>query len=62
MIESVGYTVDGVVWLKVTIQVEGQTSMGVLTMTPQMTREVTKTLLEAADKAESVMAQQGRLQ
>jgi len=53
MIESVGYTVDGVVWIKLVMEVEGQKSMGVLTMTPQMTREVTKTLLEAADKAET---------
>ena len=56
MIESVGYTVDGVVWMKLIMDIDGKKSVGVLTMTPEFTRDVTTKLIDAANKAEASLA------
>ena len=52
MIESIGYTEDGFVWINVVFEQNGQRGTLVLTMPPDRVREVSKTLLTAADGAE----------
>jgi hypothetical protein len=52
VIESIGYTEDGFVWMNIVFEREGQKGTIVLTMPPNRVREISKTLITAADGAE----------
>lgn len=53
MIESMGYTKDGIVWLKFLMDINGTESSGILSITPDYARSLSKSLIEAADKADA---------
>jgi hypothetical protein len=54
MIESIGYTGDGQVWLRMVLDINGQGMTGTLMLKSPFAREVAKKLIEAAEKAEMV--------
>lgn len=51
MIESIGYTNDGMVWMNVAVEHQGQRGTMVVTMTQDQAREISHDLITAADEA-----------
>ncbi len=51
MIESVGYTEDGLVWMRFAMQINGEKSSGVLQMYPDEARNLSDSIVEACDEA-----------
>ena len=52
MIESIGYTDDGFVWVNILFNRTGENESMLLTMTQGKAREISKMLIVAADEAE----------
>ena len=52
MIQSVGYTDDGRVFVNIRIDQEDNHGTIVLTVTPEFAKRVSKNLIEAAEEAE----------
>lgn len=52
MIENIGYTHDGMVFMSLKIEHEGQHGTFVMTMTPQMAKNASEVLNQAAQEAE----------
>ena len=52
MIQSIGYTEDGIVWMQMGLEVNQETHTGTLMLTPEMARQVSIKLTDAADLAE----------
>lgn len=52
MIETVGYTNDGQVWVRMILNVNGEQMTGTLMLKPEFARQVAKHLVDSADKAE----------
>jgi len=52
VIESIGYTEDGMVWVNVVFDNQGQKGTIVLTMAHNRAREVSVALTQAAEEAE----------
>jgi hypothetical protein len=52
MIESIGYTSDGQVWIRMVLDVNGEKMTGTLMMKAAFAREIAGKLVEAASKAE----------
>ena len=51
MIDGIGYTEDGQVWMRLVIEINGQRGNGTLILKPDFAREVAKSLITSADKA-----------
>lgn len=54
MIESIGYTSDGQVWVRMILDVNGEKMTGTLMLKPSFAQEIAAKLTEAAGKAEVV--------
>lgn len=52
MIESIGYTDDGLVWVRLIMEVNKERQSGVLILTPEMARDVSGKLVQASNGAE----------
>lgn len=52
MIESIGYTNDGMVWMNVVFEHQGQRGNLVVQMTQDRAREISGVLINAANAAE----------
>lgn len=52
MIETIGYADDGSVFIRLAMEISGQPHKGTLIMKPEFAREVAKSLVDAADKAD----------
>ena len=52
MIESIGYTDDGFVWVNILFNRTGENESMLLTMTQAKAREISKMLIVASDEAE----------
>jgi hypothetical protein len=55
MIESIGYTGDGQVWVRMVLEVNGQGMTGTLMLKPAFARDISQKLIEAAEKAETAV-------
>lgn len=55
MIDSVGYTDDGKVWLRILSTINNEPMAGVLTVTPDNARKIADSLMTAADTAGSLL-------
>lgn len=53
MIETIGYTNDGQVWVRMILNVNGEPMTGTLMLKPEFARQVAGNLIESADKAEA---------
>jgi hypothetical protein len=62
MIDSMGYTADGAVWMKLLMDINGTQSTGIMTITPEYARSLSRSLIEAADGAEASVKAGGTLQ
>ena len=51
MIQGVGYTQDGMVWINLLMEINGQKLTGTLTMEEGFSRQVAGDIVTAADKA-----------
>ena len=56
MIESIGYTQDGLVWVRLVMEVNKERQSGILTLDPVLARKVSTDLATAADKADLSVA------
>ena len=54
MIEGIGYTTDGQVWIQLVIEVKGEKMSGTLMLQTGFAKVVSQNLLDAAMKAEEV--------
>lgn len=52
MIESIGYTDDGQVWIRLMLEVNGQSMAGTLMLKPEFARQVATKLNEASDQVD----------
>ena len=52
MIESIGYTENGEVWVRLVLEINGQKGHGTLILKPEFAKQVSENLLSAAQKAE----------
>lgn len=51
MIESVGYTQDGLVWIRILMDIRGEKMTGVLTLKPDVVGSLADSLKKAAEGA-----------
>lgn len=56
MIESIGYTQDGLVWVRLVMEVNKERQSGILALDPVLARKVSNDLAAAADKADLSVA------
>ena len=52
MIESIGYTSDGQVWIRMVLNVNGEQMTGTLMLKPELARAISQNLSDAATGAE----------
>lgn len=52
MISGMGYTNDGLVWMQFNAQINNEPHTGTIMLTPEMARQVSTKLTDAADLAE----------
>ncbi len=62
MIDSMGYTADGTVWMKLLVDINGTQSVGIVQITPEYARNLSQSLVEAANGAEASVKAGGTLQ
>ena len=55
MIESIGYTDDGQVWVRLALELNGQRMGGTLMLKPEFAREVSAKLADACIQAEKMI-------
>ena len=56
MINAVGYTDDGEVWIQIVIAIDNQTMTGTLTMKPEQAKAIAADLNTACEKADTMKA------
>lgn len=52
MIESIGYTNDGFVWMRIMFEINGDKNSMIVTMNQEKAREISQMLIVASDEAE----------
>lgn len=55
MIESIGYTDDGQVWVRLIMEINGERMGGTLMLKPAFARDVSRSLANASDQAEKAI-------
>lgn len=62
MIDGIGYTEDGQVWMRLVMDIQGQPFHGMLMLNPVFAKEVAQSLVNASDKAAPYIENKGVLQ
>ena len=57
MIESIGYTDDGFVWMKILFEINGDKNCMIITVTQDKAREISDMLVLASDEAKRKVMQ-----